>query len=116
MKNVSKKIRAIIWVAVVGVLLTAMSSCGEKETGGTIVVTTYFNLYPIYNFTVCLTDAGYNKVSGNMSVPFGEPVEFVVKDDGSYWVCTVSSSNNVSPQKKVSVSGGETVNVTLDLR
>jgi hypothetical protein len=119
MKNVSKKIRAIIWVAVVGILLTGLASCGEKETGGTIVVynddVTYMSTgdYVERNHNVYIADTVYGTATVPVEIRYGSSHEFAVKDDGSYWVYMDTRSTNNYPYKEVSVSGGETVKVKI---
>jgi hypothetical protein len=105
--NFSKKILVAILVATVGFLLTGLISC-KAETGGTIVVKT--TTQPEW---VSISDDRYNLISGTILLYANESREYVVHDDGSYWVCT-GGSINYKPFRKVSVSGGETVTVTLE--
>jgi hypothetical protein len=136
-------------MATIGFLIVGFTSCGEElgsDTGGGTIV---LNLNPgtsqpsqpsYYNSRhgyFCITDAGMKRVSENiyLETPYNnvkddyEPVshKFVVKDNGSYWICSVSyiSAGNYStgysagptvlrPEKQVSMSGGNTVNVTVE--
>jgi hypothetical protein len=116
MDNLSKKIWVIVLLVVVGFLMTGLTSCKDKVEGGTIVVK-----IGARDAIICITDAGMRRVSDNVhiySYTSGyllQPTshEFVVTDDGSYWVCFVTTVGNAKPEKKVSVSGGETVTVDL---
>jgi hypothetical protein len=105
MKNVSKKTRIIIWVAVVGVLLTGLASCGEK--GGYIEVTN------AYSESADIVISGpYNRAQGYIAA--GSTKTFAVDENGSYLVAArfLGLLGGVD-SAEVDVSGGATVKVTV---
>jgi hypothetical protein len=116
MNNFQKKIWIITLLAVAGFLMTGLTACKDKEEGGTIAVK-YVKYVDGRNiaWTFCIKDTGYNHVTGAVLMNPGDTRNFTVNDDGYYWVCyNHDISGDCSPIKNVSVSGGETVNVTID--
>jgi hypothetical protein len=110
MNNFSKKILIIAFFVSVGLLTVGLTSCKEEVEGGTIIVKCIYRDY--FYRPICIADNGYNRVTGSVGIDAGETKEFVVNDNGSYWVC-YDNSGQFSPIKKVSVSGGEAVTVTI---
>jgi hypothetical protein len=108
--NFSKKIWIITLMVAVGFSMVGLTSCGE--TGGTIVVKNEYT-HPNQSFYICITDTSNKLVTGVVLINYQQTHEFVVKDDGSYWVCSQGSGVTLYPIEKVSVSGGETVRVTF---
>ena len=103
MKNAVKLFLVIAFTAVIVFATAGLTSCGEE--GGTIVVEN--RQYSGISVQI-LTDQYWGETSQEY-IPSGGSLDFAISENGTYWVRV-----NGNLYKKVSVSGGETVTVTVN--
>ena len=107
MNNYSKKYITICLIIFAVIILVGLTSCGEK--GGIIAVE---NKRTVVVYFVCISNtSGYSGASMDLDQDIwpNRTVNFEIEKNGTYWVLIGGIR-----YKEVSVSGGETVYVTID--
>lgn len=107
----NKKMGWSIVMTFIVYVIIVVSSCNNdasSETGGTVTVAVAVSNSYYYSCTVYIADGAYNPVSGSVQVSTGNPRDFIIKDDGKYWVVI-----DASQYKSVSLTGGNKVRVEI---
>jgi hypothetical protein len=106
MSNFNKKYINICLIILAVIILVGLTSCGEK--GGIIFVENKRTVTYSVRISNTSGHSGASMDFDNFISP-NKTEYFEIENDGTYWVLL-----NGIPYKEFSISGGETVHVTID--